>query len=57
MTRSAGGADLLTACASTATSVGTGILTAAITTALAFYAAMLADFGRRRRLDRRQWRA
>src|SRR5262249_42557984 len=40
----AGGADVLTAMRATAGSVGPGILTAAVTTALAFYAAMLADF-------------
>jgi hopanoid biosynthesis associated RND transporter like protein HpnN len=40
----AAGADVLTATRNTATSVGPGILTAATTTALAFYAAMLADF-------------
>jgi hopanoid biosynthesis associated RND transporter like protein HpnN len=38
------GTDKLGAMKETATSVGTGILTAALTTALAFYAAMLADF-------------
>ncbi|HYT90539.1 MAG TPA: MMPL family transporter, partial [Gemmataceae bacterium] len=38
------GADVLTAMRATAASVGPGILTAAVTTALAFYAAMLADF-------------
>src|SRR5262249_24641569 len=40
----AGGADVLTAMRATAGSVGSGILTAAVTTALAFYATMLADF-------------
>src|SRR5205823_13019457 len=40
----AAGADVLAAMRETASSVGTGILTAATTTALAFYAAMLADF-------------
>src|SRR5207302_8139853 len=40
----AGGADVLTAMRNTAASVGPGILTAATTTALAFFAAMLADF-------------
>lgn len=39
-----GGADVLGAMHSTSASVGPGILTAAVTTALAFYAAMLADF-------------
>jgi hopanoid biosynthesis associated RND transporter like protein HpnN len=38
------GADLLTAMRTTASSVGPGILTAAVTTALAFFATMLADF-------------
>src|SRR5262245_8593274 len=38
------GADLQTAMRTTALSVGSGILTAALTTALAFYATMLADF-------------
>ncbi len=38
------GADLLTAMRATAASVGPGILIAAITTALAFFATMLADF-------------
>src|SRR5262249_28046040 len=38
------GADLHTAMRTTALSVGPGILTAAVTTALAFYATMLADF-------------
>ncbi len=40
----AAGADILAAMRETATSVGAGILTAATTAALAFYAAMLADF-------------
>lgn len=40
----AGGAEVVTAMRATAGSVGPGILTAAITTCLAFYAAMLADF-------------
>jgi hopanoid biosynthesis associated RND transporter like protein HpnN len=39
-----GGADLITAMRITAGSVGPGILTAATTTALAFFATMLADF-------------
>src|SRR5437588_276541 len=39
-----GGADVLAALRTTVGSVGPGILTAATTTALAFYAAMLADF-------------
>jgi hopanoid biosynthesis associated RND transporter like protein HpnN len=38
------GVDVMTAMRNTATSVGLGVLTAATTTALAFYAAMLADF-------------
>lgn len=38
------GVDVFTAMRETASSVGTGILTASTTTALAFYAAMLADF-------------
>src|SRR5262249_31916942 len=38
------GTDVETALLHTATCVGTGTLTAALTTALAFYAAMLADF-------------
>src|SRR5262249_44429353 len=38
------GAKVLDALRQTARSVGPGILTAALTTALAFYAAMLADF-------------
>src|SRR5439155_9379514 len=38
------GADLPAAMRTTALSVGPGILTAAVTTALAFYATMLADF-------------
>ena len=40
----ASGADILPALRATAGSVGPGILTAAMTTGLAFYAAMLADF-------------
>ncbi len=40
----AGGADVMTAMRATAASVGPGILAAATMTALAFYAAMLADF-------------
>jgi hopanoid biosynthesis associated RND transporter like protein HpnN len=40
----AAGADVVTAVQRTAGRVGPGILTAALTTALAFYAAMLADF-------------
>src|SRR5262249_51418937 len=40
----AGGADVLTAMRGTAGRGGPGPLTAAVTTALAFYAAMLADF-------------
>jgi uncharacterized protein len=39
-----GGADVITAMRATVVSVGPGILTAAVTAALAFYAAMLADF-------------
>jgi hopanoid biosynthesis associated RND transporter like protein HpnN len=38
------GADVNTAMRTTAASVGTGILTAALTTSLAFFAAMFADF-------------
>ncbi len=38
------GRDVRDAIAATATAVGPGILTAAVTTALAFFAAMLADF-------------
>jgi hopanoid biosynthesis associated RND transporter like protein HpnN len=40
----AAGADLVTAMRVTASSVGPGILTAGMTTALAFFATMLADF-------------
>jgi hopanoid biosynthesis associated RND transporter like protein HpnN len=40
----AAGADVVGAMRNTAASVGTGILTAATTTSLAFFAAMLADF-------------
>jgi hopanoid biosynthesis associated RND transporter like protein HpnN len=39
-----GGADLFAAMRRTAATVGPGILTAAVTTALAFFATMLADF-------------
>src|SRR5207249_9404754 len=40
----AAGLEVMTALANTAADVGPGILTAATTTALAFFAAMLADF-------------